>query len=295
MIPITTAKSITNVETRALKDYMKDMSRFKVLTLEQEKELGRRSKSGDKKAIDRLVEANLRFAITVAKHYQGRGLTLEELIAEANTGLCIAAHKWDVDLGYRFITCALWWMRQTVTKALTNKSRTIRVSQVPVTIQFRINKQKQKYYQEHEHMPSDDELAKLCNCTVRQLHNAMNAEFDLCSIDDNNESFDCETPLFVEVIEDPNSEKADTKTYKENRRETILNILNSADFTPMERNVILDAFGFSTKDNSNISFRDMTKKYGLSCEALHRIKKRAMNKLRSNYTMSLKSIDNNEN
>lgn len=289
MRQITTAPSITNIYSRSLKDYLHDISRYKILTIDEEKYIGKLSKRGNLKARQKLINSNLRFAVTVAKHYQGRGLPLEDLIAEANAGICIAAERWDVDLGYRFITYALWWVRQCITKALTNKSRTIRIAQGPVEIQFRINKYRQEYIQKHGEAPTDEELAKLCRCTISQLKNALNSNIDYTSLDSST-STDADAPLIIEAIPNNNIDSTDTSTELNNKRNVILRILNSKCFTPMERNVILDYYGFSDPNNESKYFKNLCEKYKRSTESIRQTKLKAITKLKKYFRKTLKEL-----
>lgn len=290
MRQITTAQSFTNVDTRALKDYLQDLSKYKLLTIEEEKEIGLAAKRGDTKAKQKLIESNLRFAITVAKHYQGRGLSLDDLIAEANAGVCIAADRWDVDRGYRFITYALWWIRQCITKALTNKSRTIRLAQGPVEIQFRINKYKQEFIQKYMREPTDEELAHLCKCSISQLHNAVNANIGYTSLD-TTASTDPDAPLIIEAIPNTNIENADDYVTNLNRREVIIKILNdSKTFTPLERNVIIDYYGLSSESGDTVYFKTLALKYHKSTEGIRQIRNRALVKLKKYYGKTLSSL-----
>lgn len=290
MRQITTAQSFTNVDTRALKDYLQDLSKYKLLTIEEEKEIGLAAKRGDTKAKQKLIESNLRFAITVAKHYQGRGLSLDDLIAEANAGVCIAADRWDVDRGYRFITYALWWIRQCITKALTNKSRTIRLAQGPVEIQFRINKYKQEFIQKYMREPTDEELAHLCKCSISQLHNAVNANIGYTSLD-TTASTDPDAPLIIEAIPNTNIENADDHVTNLNRREVIIKILNdSKTFTPLERNVIIDYYGLSSESGDTVYFKTLAVKYHKSTEGIRQIRNRALVKLKKYYGKTLSSL-----
>lgn len=290
MRQITTAQSFTNVDTRSLKDYLQDLSKYKLLTIEEEKEIGLAAKRGDTKAKQKLIESNLRFAITVAKHYQGRGLTLEDLIAEANAGVCIAAEKWDVDRGYRFITYALWWIRQCITKALTNKSRTIRLAQGPVEIQFRINKYKQEFIQKNMREPTDEELANLCKCSVSQLHNAINSNIGYTSLDMQTTT-DPDAPLIIEAIPNNNIENTDDAITNLNRREVIIKVLNDSKiFTPLERDVTLDYYGITSESGEVEYFRILAMKYHKSTEGVRQARNRALIKMKKYYGKTLMSL-----
>ena len=291
MRQITTAQSFTNVNTRSLKDYLQDLSRYKLLTIEEEKEIGLAAKRGDTKAKQKLIESNLRFAITVAKHYQGRGLSLEDLIAEANAGVCIAAEKWDVDRGYRFITYALWWIRQCITKALTNKSRTIRLSQGPVDILFRINKYKQEFIQKNMREPTEDELAHICKCSIKQLHNAINSNINYTSLDSTSSVSDQDSPLIIEAIPNNNIENTDDSILNNNKKEVIIKILSdSMIFSQLEKNITLDYYGISDNSDNLSCFRNLAKKYNRSVEGVRQIRNRTLVKLKKYYGKTLAGL-----
>lgn len=290
MIAITTAPNVTNIDTLALKDYLKDLSKYKLLTIDEEKEVGLAAKRGDTKAKQKLIESNLRFGITVAKHYQGRGLPLEDLIAEANAGICIAAEKWDVDRGYRFITYALWWIRQCITKALTNKSRTIRLAQGPVNILYKINKYKPEFIQKHNREPTDSELATLCKCSIKQLRNAINYNVSYTSLDSTT-STDADSPLIIEAIPNKNIEHTDESIVNSSRKEAIIKILSDTMiFTELEKNIVLDYYGITNEFGETKYFRDLAIKYGKSVEGVRQIRNRALKKMKQYYGKTLESL-----
>lgn len=294
MIPITTQFSITNITTRSLHDYFADISKYRTLTINEEKKLGYLIIRGSKKAKDKLVKANLKFAITVAKHYQGRGLPLEDLIAEANAGMCRAADTWNPNLGYKFITYALWWMRQTITRALTNKSRTIRIAQNPVDIQFRINRELQRYIQKYGKTPDDDTLAELCRCTVKQLHNAINANLQYSSFDNPCDSSDPDAPTLLEVIPDENSKITEEKFEKKDIRQAIVNILSSYRFSELEKGVVLDHFGFNNDMGKTLSYSALMRIHKVNYTQLRETLRMALAKLRKYYKRTLLNIMNND-
>lgn len=290
MIQVTTAKSITNIDSLALKDYMHDMSRYKLLTIDEEKYIGTLVKRGDLKARQKLITANLRFAITVAKHYQGRGLPLEDLISEANAGLCVAAERWDVDLGYRFITYALWWMRQCITNALTNKSRTVRISQGPVNILFKMKIKEQEYYQKYGEKPTEEKLAELCKCTVSQLQNAIFANKTYLSLDKQMDTTDPDTPTILEAIPNPNIDSTDTAIIKENIKFTINKVLNSKYFTDIERDIIKKYYGLDDPTGRQLLLKDLATQYGKTSECIRQKRNKALAKMRKYFGKTLKSL-----
>ena len=152
--------SITNRESAALEKYLSEISREELLTVDEEVELAQRIHKGDKKALERLVKANLRFVVSVAKQYQNQGLSLPDLINEGNVGLIRAAEKFDETRGFKFISYAVWWIRQSILQALAEQSRLIRVPLNQVGSVNKINKILSKFEQENERRPSVEEIAE---------------------------------------------------------------------------------------------------------------------------------------
>lgn len=184
----------------------------------------------------------------------------------------------------------MWWIRQCITKALTNKSRTIRLAQGPVEIQFRINKYKQEFIQKYMREPTDEELAHLCKCSISQLHNAVNANIGYTSLD-TTASTDPDAPLIIEAIPNTNIENTDDYVTNLNRKEVIIKILNdSKTFTPLERNVIIDYYGLSSESGDTVYFKTLAVKYHKSTEGIRQIRNRALVKLKKYYGKTLSSL-----
>jgi len=154
------SKSITNRETASLDKYLQDIGREELITAEEEVELARRIRSGDDKALDKLVKANLRFVVSVAKQYQNQGLSLPDLINEGNLGLIKAAQRFDETRGFKFISYAVWWIRQSILQALAEQSRLVRLPLNQVGSLNKIKKATSRLEQEYERLPSVEEIAK---------------------------------------------------------------------------------------------------------------------------------------
>ncbi|MBQ2044684.1 MAG: sigma-70 family RNA polymerase sigma factor, partial [Bacteroidaceae bacterium] len=167
------SKSITSRESHALDRYLTEIGREDLLSLDDEIELSQRIRKGDKEALDRLVRANLRFVVSVAKQYQNQGLPLPDLITEGNIGLIKAAEKFDETRGFKFISYAVWWIRQTILQALAEQSRIVRLPLNQVSAVSRMKKVIQQFEQEYERKPSAQELAELTDVAEDKIHDAL--------------------------------------------------------------------------------------------------------------------------
>ena len=154
-------KSITNRESASLDKYLQEIGREELITVEEEVELAQRIRKGDQQALEKLTRANLRFVVSVAKQYQNQGLSLPDLINEGNLGLIKAAEKFDETRGFKFISYAVWWIRQSILQALAEQSRIVRLPLNQVGSLNKINKALQKFEQENERMPSSEELSEM--------------------------------------------------------------------------------------------------------------------------------------
>lgn len=203
-------KSITNRESQSLEKYLQEIGRVELINAEEEVSLSARIKAGDQKALDRLVKANLRFVVSVAKQYQNQGLTLSDLINEGNLGLIKAALRFDETRGFKFISYAVWWIRQSILQSLAEQSRIVRLPLNKVGLTNRISKAYQQLEQEFEREPTPQELADLLDMPVEEISATMSAGFRHVSMD---------TPLgegeeggtLMEVLENPNAAKTDEK------------------------------------------------------------------------------------
>ena len=177
-------KSITNRESASLDKYLQEIGKEDLITVEEEVDLAQRIKKGDKEALEKLTRANLRFVVSVAKQYQNQGLSLPDLINEGNLGLIKAAEKFDETRGFKFISYAVWWIRQSILQALAEQSRIVRLPLNQVGSLNKINKAFARFEQEHERTPSPEELANELDHYEenRHLSSAEEAETGACSI-----------------------------------------------------------------------------------------------------------------
>ena len=265
-------RSITDRNNISLNDYLKDISKIKMLTPEQEKEVGKLAKAGDRKAIDKLTTSNLRFVISVAKQYQGQGLDLIDLIQAGNTGLIEAANRFDVDKGYRFISYAVWWIRQAIIQALSDNSRTIRLPISQIHIIAKINKAISEFEQLHNRRPSNEELEKIVDIPAHKIDKIMSSESKVVSID--TPFKDEEEGTLVDVIPNTNSPKADNIINEEYKKKEINMLLNT--LSDREHDVIRMYFGIGCYP---CTLDDIGEKFGVTYERARQIKESALKNL----------------
>src|SRR6266480_6425407 len=177
------ATQITNRDSQAVEKYLQEISKIPMITPEEETVLAQRIKMGDQRALDKLVQANLRFVVSVAKQYQHQGLSLSDLINEGNIGLIKAAQRFDESKGFKFISYAVWWIRQSILQALVEQSRMVRLPLNKVGSLSKLNKIMIQFEQEHEREPSHDELADIMNVNVKDIAEMMKGQGKHLSMD----------------------------------------------------------------------------------------------------------------
>src|SRR6478735_4626118 len=200
-------KSITNRESPSLEKYLQEIGKVELIRPEEEVDLAMRIKRDDRKALERLVNTNLRFVVSVAKQYQNQGLSLPDLINEGNLGLIKAALRFDETRGFKFISYAVWWIRQSILQALAEQSRIVRLPLNKVGLTNRISKAYQQLEQEFEREPTAEELATLLELDVEEITSSLNMAARHGSMDQ--PLFDGEEGTLIDVMENPNSESAD--------------------------------------------------------------------------------------
>lgn len=270
-------KSITNRESQSLEKYLQEIGRVELITPEEEVKLAERIKSGDQKALDRLVKANLRFVVSVAKQYQNQGMSLPDLINEGNLGLIKAALRFDETKGFKFISYAVWWIRQSILQALAEQSRIVRLPLNKVGLTNRISKTFQLLEQEFEREPTPLEIAEALDLTLEEVTSTMNAGTRHISVD---------TPLgdgddntLVDMIENPNAEKTDQKlVYQESLKKEIERSFLA--LTDRQKCVLCYFFGIGV--DHALSLEDIGARFNLTRERVRQIKDKALNKLKTN-------------
>ncbi len=268
------SKSITNRESASLDKYLQEISKYDLISVEEEVELARRIKKGDKEAMEKLIRANLRFVVSVAKQYQNQGLSLPDLINEGNLGLIKAAEKFDETRGFKFISYAVWWIRQSIMQAINEQSRIVRLPLNQVSSLTKYKKAIQDFEQKYHRKPTEEELAELLETTEEKIKKTASASGKAISVDAPFVEDEDNTLLDVLVNED--AEKADDKLMKESLRIEIERAL--ATLTERERDIIKLSFGIGTEP---ISLEEVGERYGLTRERVRQIREKALKKLRN--------------
>jgi len=275
-------QSITDRSDTALKSYLKDVNRYPLLTVDEEKELGKKIKEGDKNAFNKLVTSNLRFVISVAKQYQGQGIDLIDLIQEGNEGLIEATKKWDVDKGFKFISYAVWWIRQKIVLALSNKSRMIRIPTSQIVLLQKINKMITDFEVKNERSPSDAEISKLTGIPEYKIPNILAAITRFVSVDS---PISDDESTMVDIIPNKNSISSDYNLIEESKNNEIDRIINI--LTPREQDIIRMYFGLRCDP---MTLDNISNKFGITNERTRQIKDGAIKALKNKYLNKVKDI-----
>jgi RNA polymerase primary sigma factor len=270
-------KSITNRESQSLEKYLQEIGKVELISPEEEVKLAIRIKQGDQKALDKLTKANLRFVVSVAKQYQNQGLSLPDLINEGNLGLIKAAQRFDETRGFKFISYAVWWIRQSILQALAEQSRIVRLPLNKVGLTNRIQKAYSQLEQEFEREPSAEELAEVLELDIEEVSSSLGIAARHVSMD---------TPLsegedntLIDVLENPNAELANTNIeHKESLKQEIDRSLKT--LTERQKEVICFFFGIGV--DHPMSLEDIGERFNLTRERVRQIKDKAITKLRSN-------------
>lgn len=269
-------KSITNRESQALEKYLQEIGREELLTVEEEVELAQKIHKGDKRALERLVRANLRFVVSVAKQYQNQGLSLPDLINEGNLGLIRAAEKFDETRGFKFISYAVWWIRQSILQALAEQSRIVRLPLNQSGSLNKINKMQQKFEQEYERRPSIEEIAEGIDLPEEKVEDAMKSNTRHISVDAPF-SADDESNTLLDVLEDTSTPDADNELVTESLRAEITKALSI--LKERERQIVEASYGIGA--GGEMTLEEIGAKYGLSRERVRQIKEKAIRRLRT--------------
>lgn len=266
-------KSITNRESESLEKYLQEIGREEMISVEEEVELAQRIKKGDRKALERLTKANLRFVVSVAKQYQNQGLSLPDLINEGNLGLIKAAEKFDETRGFKFISYAVWWIRQSILQAIAEQSRIVRLPLNQVGSVNKINRMLNKFEQENERRPSIEEISLETNLPEDKVDEAMSANTRHVSVDAPFTEGD--EGSLLDVLVNDSSPMADRQLVIESLQAEIKQALRM--LNERERNVIEAFFGI---DGPEMTLEEIGTKYGLTRERVRQIKEKAIRRLR---------------
>jgi RNA polymerase primary sigma factor len=266
-------KSITNRESASLDKYLQEIGREELISVEEEVELAQRIKKGDQTALEKLTRANLRFVVSVAKQYQNQGLSLPDLINEGNLGLIKAAEKFDETRGFKFISYAVWWIRQSILQALAEQSRIVRLPLNQVGSLNKINKAYSKFEQENERKPSPEELAEQLELPADKVADTLRVSGRHISVDA--PFVEGEDNSLLDVLVNSDSPNADRALINESLAKEIERAL--ATLTERESDIIRLFFGIGCQE---MTLEEIGERFGLTRERVRQIKEKAIRRLR---------------
>ena len=269
------SKSITNRESASLDKYLQEIGHEELLTTDEEVELAQRIRKGDKRALERLTKANLRFVVSVAKQYQNQGLSLPDHINEGNVGLIKAAEKFDETRGFKFISYAVWWIRQSILQAIAEQSRLVRLPLNQVGSVNKITRELNKFEQEHERKPSVDEIAERVDLPEDKIADAMKANSRHVSMDA--PIADGEDSSMIDFLSGDSS-NTDRELAIESLKAEVSRILKL--LTDKEQKVLRAFFGID--GSPEMTLDEIGEKYNLTRERVRQIKEKALRRLRHN-------------
>ena len=269
------SKSITNRESASLDKYLQEIGHEELLTTDQEVELAQRIRKGDKRALEKLTKANLRFVVSVAKQYQNQGLSLPDLINEGNVGLIKAAEKFDETRGFKFISYAVWWIRQSILQAIAEQSRLVRLTLNQVGSVNKIARELSRFEQEHERKPSVDEIAERVDLPEDKIADAMKANSRHVSMDA--PIADGEDSSLIDFLSGDSS-NTDRELAIESLKAEVSRILKL--LTDKEQKVLRAFFGID--GSPEMTLDEIGEKYNLTRERVRQIKEKALRRLRHN-------------
>ncbi|MDB5251334.1 MAG: polymerase sigma factor rpoD [Flaviaesturariibacter sp.] len=275
-------KSITNRESPSLEKYLQEIAKVDMISAEEEVRLARLIKQGCQRSLDRLTRANLRFVVSVAKQYQNQGLSLPDLINEGNLGLIKAAQRFDETKGFKFISYAVWWIRQSILQALADQARIVRLPLNKVGLSTRILRMANQLEQEYEREPTVEELAEALDMEIDDVRANMSMNSRHLSVD---------TPLsegeegtLLDVMENPNAESTDNEvSHKQSLHTEVARTLGT--LTERQKEVVCYYFGIGVEDA--LSLDDIGMKFNLTRERVRQIKDKAIHKLQTGHKTTL--------
>ena len=268
-------KSITNRESASLDKYLQEIGHEELLSADEEVELAQRIRRGDRKALEKLTKANLRFVVSVAKQYQNQGLSLPDLINEGNVGLIKAAEKFDETRGFKFISYAVWWIRQSILQAIAEQSRIVRLPLNQVGSVNKINRMLVKFEQENERKPSINEIAERVDLLHEKIEDAMKVTGRHLSVDA--PFSDSEDNSLLVILVNDDAPMADKSLVQESLKEEVSRVLQM--LTERERSIVEAFFGINQPE---MTLEEIAEKFGLTRERVRQIKEKAIRRLRHN-------------
>lgn len=275
-------KSITNRESASLDKYLQEIGREELISVSEEVELAQRIKKGDREALNKLIKANLRFVVSVAKQYQNQGLSLPDLINEGNMGLIRAAQKFDETRGFKFISYAVWWIRQSILQALAEQSRIVRLPLNQVGSLNKITKEMARFEQEHERRPSTEELADRLDMSVDKISDTIQVSGRPISVDA--PFVEGEDNSLLDVLTNDDSPMADADLNKESLSKEVDRALKQ--LYDREREILKMFFGIGCQE---MTLEEIGAKFDLTRERVRQIKEKAIRRLKGQKSKLLKS------
>ena len=271
-------KSITNRETASLDKYLQDIGKEELITADEEVQLAQKVKQGDQKALEKLVKANLRFVVSVAKQYQNQGLSLSDLINEGNVGLMKAARRFDETKGFKFISYAVWWIRQSILQAIVEYSRIVRLPLNKVGSYNKVNEAFLNFVQEFEREPTHEELAELLEMTPKEVANMLKGNGRHVSVDAPLSGEDGDSTM-LDVISSDEGMSPDGSLMEQSLKEEVQQGLSI--LSPREVEVLSSYYGLNGQ--KSLTLEEIGELYGLTRERVRQIKERAIRRLRKSY------------
>jgi RNA polymerase primary sigma factor len=276
------SKSITNRESESLEKYLQEIGKVEMLKPEEEVMLAERIKKGDQDALDRLTKANLRFVVSVAKQYQNHGLSLSDLINEGNLGLIKAAQKFDETRGFKFISYAVWWIRQSIMQALAEQSRIVRLPLNKVGLTSKINKAFTRLEQEYEREPTPEEIASVLDVDTDEVAATLGVANKHVSFDQ--PIANGEDGSYIDLFENKDAAQADARMLNTISLNTELQRTLDT-LTPRQKEVLLYFYGIGI--DRPLTLEDIGERYNLTRERVRQIKDKAISKLQETTQMNL--------
>lgn len=273
------SQKITSRETAALDKYLNEVSKINPLTPEQEVDLTQRYKAGDEDALEFLVKSNLKFVISVAKQYQNNGLTLNDLINEGNVGLLKAARRFDETKGFKFITYAVWWIRQAILKAIVENSRIIRLPHNKHHLTKKIQENYQSFIQENEREPSPEEISDLFGININDIEDMLQLNAKHLSLDEPIGSHDG-AMSYIDTLGDDNTDSPDLKAIEDSMKHELY--ANMKSLAPREREILIDLFGLFNKPSKSIE--EVSDDHGISIERIRQVRDHAFRRLKRSFS-----------
>lgn len=266
-------KAITNRESASLDKYLQEIGRQELISVDEEVELAQRIRQGDQAALDKLVNANLRFVVSVAKQYQNQGLSLSDLINEGNVGLIKAAQKFDETRGFKFISYAVWWIRQAILQAIAEQSNMVRVPLNQSGLIHKTNKAQSRFEQLHERRASPEELAEELDLPIEKVIETLRYNSRSVSVDA--PFADGEDNSLLDVLPNNDSPMADSTVNQESLSKEVARVLEQ--LTPRERDIIKMYYGINCQE---MTLEEIGLKFNLTRERVRQIKEKAIQRLK---------------